>query len=61
VVAVVAVVAVTSTKSQKVIRKLRSRSASALKFLPFGKRVPQKSFHLVCFIVRVFGNTFFLD
>lgn len=39
----------------------RSRSASALKFLPLGKRCAEKSFYFVCFIVRVFGNTFFLD
>jgi hypothetical protein len=48
-------------KSKSYSQVGRSRSASSLKFLPLGKRVPQKSFHLVCVVVRVFVNIFFLD
>jgi hypothetical protein len=48
-------------KSKSYSQVGRSRSASSLKFLPFGKRCANKVFYFVCFIVRVFGNTFFLD
>ena len=45
----------------KVIYKLRSRSASSLKFLPLGKSVPQESLHFICVSICAFGDAFLFD